>query len=76
MTYRKIDPADLDQHIGRYATVLSDYGWDMNDWPDWGYIRGVEDGYLYLQDGDEEYETLDDLGGIPIAHITAVSVSY
>ena len=79
MTYKKIDPADLDQHIGRHVTIISDYGWDMNDWPTWGVLRGVEDGYFYVEPddlGEDEYDDFHDLGGSAVHCITSVQVHF
>lgn len=79
MTYKVIDPADLDQYIGRQVLIVSDYGWDMNDWCDHGILRGVYDGYFYLQqDGleDDEFEDWRDLGGSAIGCIRTVQVYY
>lgn len=78
MTYKQIDPADLDQYIGRYITAVFDYGWDMNDWPESGYLRGVEDGYVYIQreDDGEHYEDFRELSGSAISCCASVSVWY
>ena len=78
MTYKKIVPSDLDQYIGRYVTAMFNFGWDMNGWPESGYVRGVEDGYVYLQreDDEEDYEDFSQLGGVAISCCTSVSVWY
>lgn len=78
MTYKVIDPSDLDQYIGRQVLIVSDYGWDMNDWHDYGILRGIEDGYFYLQDDrdDYEYEDWRDMGGSAISCIRLVQVYF
>ncbi len=76
MTTKRIDPEELHLYVGRSITAILDFGWDMNDWPESGVLRGVEDGYFYLQDerDDDEYEDFHDLGGYAIRCIREVHV--
>jgi hypothetical protein len=76
MTWREIDPSELGDYVGRYVQTVSDYGWDMDGWGDEGYLRGVEDGYFFLQseDDNDEFEHFTDLGGAAISCIRSVAV--
>lgn len=75
MTWKKIDPSEMGDYIGRYARITSDYGWDMDDWTDCGYLRGIEGGYFYLDDdAGDDYEHFTDLGGSAINCIRSVEI--
>lgn len=78
MTFKRVDPSALGEYVGRYVEIVSDFGWDMNGWPDWGILQGVDDGYVYIQDDrdDEEYEDFHDVGGTSIAYIKVAMVRY
>lgn len=76
MTWSKVDPEGLGDYVGRFVSIVSDFGWDMNDWPTSGILRGIKDGYIYIQDDrDEEvYEDFTDLGGSAVHCIVSASV--
>lgn len=76
MTTKRIDPDDLHLYIGRRMMVTCDFGWDMNDEMYQGILRGVDDGYFYIQMYGEGYDDFRDLGGAAIHCITSVELIY